>query len=88
MTVGATGERESMRNTKMGGNDVETCALCEKPRHDARDCLVFMQREGVCGHWFMHHIGKYRSGCTFGDSCRKNHERPSSEPAENSNSKN
>ena len=81
MAVGATGERE--RNAKMGATDVETCAICEKPGHNARDCLVFMQREGVCGHWFMHHIGKYRSGCTFGDNCRKKHQRPSSEPAEN-----
>ena len=80
MTVGTTGERER----KMGATDVETCAICEKPGHNARDCLVFMQREGVCGHWFMHHIGKYRSGCTFGDSCRKKHQRPSSEPEENS----
>ena len=82
MAVGATGERE--RNAKMGGTDVETCAICEKPGHNARHCLVFMQREGVCGHWFMHHIGKYRFGCTFGDNCRKKHQRPSSEPAEKS----
>ena len=82
MAVGANGDPE--RNTKMGAGAVETCAICEKPGHNARDCLVFMQREGVCGHWSMHHIGKYRSGCNYGDSCRKKHERPSSEPVENS----
>ena len=75
---------EKTRFTGMGAGAVETCAICEKPGHNARDCLVFMQREGVCGHWFMHHIGTYKSGCNFGDSCRKKHERPSREPAENS----
>ena len=42
-----------------------------------------MQREGTCGHWFMHSIGIYDTGCPYGSTCKKKHERPSIEPPEN-----
>ena len=45
---------------------------------------LFMQREGTCGNWFMHSIGIYRTGCTYGTACVNRHERPSIEPPENS----
>ena len=70
-------------NTVGAGSGTEQCKICSKPGHNARDCLQFMQREGTCGHWFMHSIGKYRTGCTYGSACRKKHERPSIEPPEN-----
>ena len=56
--------------------------ICAKSGHNARDCLLFMQREGTCGHWFMYSIGIYETGCTYGASCKKKHERPSIEPPE------
>ena len=65
------------------GRGAETCKICDKPGHNACDCLRFMQREGPCGHWFMHSIGIYETGCTYGASCKKKHERPSIEPPGN-----
>ena len=51
LTPGAA-ERKGERNTKVGaGRVVENCKICENPGHNARDCLLFMQREGACGHW-------------------------------------
>ena len=43
-----------------------------------------MQREGTCGHCFMHSIGIYMTGCTYGNACVNKHERPGIEPPENS----
>ena len=83
LTTDAT-ERTGERNTKVGaGRGGEICQICAKAGHNARDCLLFMQREGTCGHWFMHSIGIYETGCTYGASCKKKHERPSIEPPEN-----
>ena len=42
-----------------------------------------MKQEGTCGHWFMHSIGIYDTGCTYGSACKQKHERPSIEPPEN-----
>ena len=58
----------------------ENCEICHKPGHAATDCLTFMHNEGVCGHWFMHSIGKYKTGCKWGSTCNKKHERPNCEP--------
>ena len=83
LTTGAT-ERQGERNTNVRAErGVETCKICETPGHNARDCLLFMQREGTCDHWFMHSIGIYQTGCTYGSACKKKHERPSIEPPEN-----
>ena len=71
------------RGTTMGAGPAITCKICERPGHNARDCLQFMEREGVCGHWFMHSIGKYKTGCMYRSGCKKKHERPSNEPVEN-----
>ena len=68
-----------------GAGSAEVCNICERTGHNARDCLQFMQREGVCGHWFMHSIGKYSTGCMYGSGCKKKHERPIAEPVENEN---
>ena len=82
-TVGADAKRDE-RNTKMGaGNGVETCQICDKPGHNAHGCLQFMLREGTRGHWFLHSIGIHRTGCTYGKTCKHNHERPNFEPPEN-----
>ena len=82
-TVGATAKRSEREAARGAGTGVETCKICDKPGHNARDCLLFMQLEGTCGHWFMHSIGKYRTGCTYGHACKNKHERPSTEPADN-----
>ena len=51
--------------------------------HNARGCLLFVQREGTCVHGFMQSIGIYDTGCTYYGSARKNkHETPSLEPPE------
>ena len=45
LTTGAT-DRKGERSARMGaGRGGETCKICEKPGHNARDCLLFMQRE-------------------------------------------
>ena len=44
--------------------------------------MVFMKRMGTCGHWFMHSIGKYQTGCRYGDNCTLAHHRPTVEPEE------
>ena len=81
--VGADAKREE-RSEKVGARKgVETCKICEKPGHNARDCLQFMLREGACGHWCMHDLGIYKSGCNYGSECNKKHERPNFEPPEN-----
>ena len=36
--------------------------------------------EGTCGHWFMHSIGRYKTGCRYGDAYRKRHARLGKEP--------
>jgi hypothetical protein len=83
LTTGTT-DRTSERNSRMGaGRGGEICKICAKAGHNARDCLLFMQREGTCGHWFMHSLGIYETGCTYGATCKKKHERPSFEPPEN-----
>ena len=56
------------------------CPICNKAGHVARDCLIFMQNEGTCGHWFMHSIGRYKTGCRYGDACTKRHARPEKDP--------
>ena len=82
--VGADAAQQQCNNKTMGaGAGAVTCNICAKPGHNARDCLQFMQREGTCGHWFMHSIGKYKTGCMYGSECTKKHERPSIEPPEN-----
>ena len=86
-TVGAdTNRNEKDKNggtRRRAGADVETCNICAKPGHNARDCLLFMKREGTCGHWSMHSLGIYRTGCEFGSRCVHKHERPGEEPPEN-----
>ena len=50
--------------------------------------MVFITRMGtwqLCGHWFMHSIGKYQTGCRYGDSCKLTHKRPEVEPEEDAN---
>ena len=82
--VGADAAQRQRNDKTMGaGAGALKCNICAKPGHNARDCLQFMQREGTCGHWFMHSIGKYKTGCTYGSACKKKHERPSFEPPEN-----
>ena len=82
--VGADAAQRHLNSARMGaGAGAEQCNICARTGHNARDCLQFMQREGTCGHWFMHSIGKYKTGCTYGSACRKKHERPSTEPPEN-----
>ena len=81
-TAGAA-HNQRERGTRMGAGGPEICNICAKPGHNARDCLQFMQREGTCGHWFMHSLGIYRTGCDFGSQCKKKHERPKGEPPEN-----
>ena len=81
-TVGAARNRRE-QGTKVGAGAPEICNICAKPGHNARDYLQFMQREGTCGHWFMHSLGIYRTGCDFGSQCKKKHERPKGEPPEN-----
>ena len=73
-TVGATEKRAEQEATRGAGTGVETCNICDKPGHNARDCLLSMHREGTCGHWFMHSIGNYRIGCTYGHACKNKHE--------------
>jgi len=83
LTTGVA-DRTGERNSKMGaGRGGEICKICAKAGHNARDCLLFMQREGTCGHWFMHSIGIYETGCTYGAMCKKKHARPDTEPPEN-----
>ena len=83
-TVGAATRNNTNGKPKVGAaTGVAACKICSKPGHNARDCLLFMQREGTCGHWFMHSIGIYRTGCTYGTACIHKHERPSNEPPEN-----
>ena len=83
LTTGAT-RRTGDQNTRVGaGRGGEIRKICAKSGHNARDYLLFMQREGTCGHWFMHSIGIYETGCTYGATCKKKHERPSFEPPEN-----
>ena len=60
----------------------DACKVCAQTGHGARDCLQFMKSEGVCGHWFMHSIGKYKTGCSYGDKCNKLHARPNKEPGD------
>ena len=82
--VGADTAQRHLGGARMGASSgAEKCNICARPGHNARDCLQFMQREGTCGHWFMHSIGKYKTGCTYGSACRKKHERPSIEPPAN-----
>ena len=84
-TVGANNNRRQ-QGTKVGAGAPEICNICAKPGHNARgctrDCLPFMQREGTCGHWFMHSLGIHRKGCDFGSQCKKTHARPKGEPPE------
>ena len=83
--VGADAKREE-RSDKVGARKgVETCKICETPGHNARDCLQFMimLREGTCGHWFMHDIVIYKTGCSYDRTCNKKHERPNVEPPGN-----
>ena len=83
LTTGVT-DRQGQRNARMGaGRGVETCKMCDKTGHNARDCMLFMKREGTCGHWCMHSLGIYDTGCTYGSACKQKHERPSIEPPEN-----
>ena len=83
LTTGVTG-RQGQRTARVGaGRGPETCKICEKPGHNAHDCLLFMQREGTCGHWFMHSIGIYDTGCSYGATCKLKHARPSIKPPEN-----
>ena len=56
------------------------CPICNKAGHVSRDFLIFMQNEGTCGHWFMHSIGRYKTGCRYGDACTKRHARPEKDP--------
>ena len=56
------------------------CPICSKPGLMACDCLIFMQNEGTCGHWFMHSIGRYKPGCMYGDTYTKRHARQAKEP--------
>ena len=75
--------REVNVNTVGTGTGLATpCSICNKPGHAARDCMVFMKRMGTCGHWFMHSIGKYQTGCRYGDNCTLAHHRPTVEPEE------
>ena len=57
-------------------------SICNKPGHAVRVCMVFMKRTGTCDHWFMHSIGKYQTGCRYGDDCKLAHHRPDVEPEE------
>ena len=72
-------------NTVTGTGLAKPCSICSKPGHAARDCMVFMKRMGTCGHWFMHSIGRYQTGCRYGDSCKLAHKRPEVEPEEDAN---
>ena len=69
-------------NTIMGTGMAKPCRICSAPGHAVRDCMVFMKRTGTCGHWFMHSIGKYQTGCRYGDNCKLAHKRPEVEPEE------
>ena len=47
-TVGARNNRSTIGGTTVGdGSETEQCKICSKPGHNARDCLQFMQREGL-----------------------------------------
>ena len=82
-TVCADVKREAHKDKVGARKGLETCKICDKPGHNARDCLQFMLREGTCGHWFMHSIGIYNTGCSYGRTCKKKHDRPNFEPPEN-----
>ena len=46
----------------------------------AKDCLVFMEREGVCKRWFMHDVmHKWEKGCQY-ERCKYKHARPTTTP--------
>ena len=46
------------RREGKGGLACTVCTVCSKPGHVhvAKDCLVFMEMEGVCKRWFMHDV--------------------------------
>ena len=51
-----------------------------RPGHVAKDCLVFMERDGVCKRWFMHDVmHKWEKGCEY-ENCRYNHARLTTTP--------
>ena len=51
------------------------CTICKRPGHVANDCLVFMEREGVCKRWFMHDVmHKWEKGCEY-ENCKYKHAR-------------
>ena len=81
-SVGATGGAGAGDGAGAGAGK-DTCKICDTPGHHARDCIQFMQREGVCGHWFMHSRGIFKQPFRYETARAKKHERSNIEPAEN-----
>ena len=58
------------------------CTVCKRPGHVAKDCLVFMETEGVRKRWFMHDcMHKWEKGCEY-PNCKYKHDRPTKTPEE------